>query len=174
MRTKGIRYIIGFISHYISNCKSIYRQIRNTNLIDSDGVVRVSGETKLMCAQNIHIGDGTYVNGGRLYASKNAKIVIGRNCLLSYNIHLRTKSHNYSDPNVPIINQGEFEKDIIIGDDVWIGYGAQIMPGVSIEKGCVIGAGAIVTKNTIPYGVYVGCPAKLIKRRNEHIKNNVN
>lgn len=73
--------------------------------------------------------------------------------------------HNYIDATALIKDQGFTEKDIIIGDDVWIGYGAQIMPGVNISDGCVIAAGAVVTKNTEPYGIYGGIPAKKIKHR---------
>ena len=67
--------------------------------------------------------------------------------------------------NVLIRNQGFTEKDIIIGNDVWIGFGAQIMAGVKIADGCVISAGTVVTKDTEPYGVYVGVPAQLKKFR---------
>lgn len=52
-----------------------------------------------------------------------------------------------------------------IGDDCWIGRRAIIMPGVEIAKGCIIGAGAVVTKNTQPYGIYGGVPAKRMKER---------
>ena len=100
-----------------------------------------------------------------LHASPNAKICIGSHCMISYYVCLRTLAHNYSDLSVPMKHQGQEEKDIVIGDDVWIGYGAQIMPGVKVGDGCVIGAGAIVTKDCDPYGVYVGVPAKKIKTR---------
>lgn len=85
--------------------------------------------------------------------------------MISYNVHIRTSSHNYLNKDVTIKNQGMFEKDIVIQDDCWIGFGAQIMPGVTLAKGTVVGAGAIVTKDTTEYGVYVGAPARLIKVR---------
>ena len=52
-----------------------------------------------------------------------------------------------------------------IGSDVWIGDNSVILCGVDIAHGCVIGAGSIVTKSTEPYGVYVGNPARLLKKR---------
>lgn len=65
-----------------------------------------------------------------------------------------------------MIKQGSFEeKRVIIGDDCRIGRRAIIMPGVEIAKGCIIGAGAVVTKNTQPYGIYGGVPAKRMKER---------
>lgn len=54
---------------------------------------------------------------------------------------------------------------IIIGNDVWIGFGAQIMSGITIEDGAVIAAGAVVTKNVPKYSVVAGVPAKIIKYR---------
>jgi acetyltransferase-like isoleucine patch superfamily enzyme len=54
---------------------------------------------------------------------------------------------------------------VVIEDDVWIGAGAKILDGVTLRKGSVIGAGAVVTKSTESYGVYAGVPAKLIKFR---------
>ena len=55
--------------------------------------------------------------------------------------------------------------DIIIDDDVWIGYGATIMSGVHISQGAVIAAGAVVTKDVPPYAIVGGVPAKVIKYR---------
>ena len=53
----------------------------------------------------------------------------------------------------------------VIGNDVWIGYGATIMPGVHIGHGAIIGTKAIVTKDVSPYSIVGGNPAKLIKKR---------
>lgn len=117
--------------------------------------------------QNIYLGKRSYINGGFICASQNAKIVIGDDCLISYNVHMRTDMHNYNNPDVPINQQGYSERDIIVGNDVWIGFGAQIMAGVTIADGCVIAAGAVVTKDTIQNGVYGGVPARLIKMRGD-------
>lgn len=53
----------------------------------------------------------------------------------------------------------------IIEDDVWVGYGAIIMGGVKISEGCIIAAGSVVTKNTEPYSIYGGNPAKKLADR---------
>lgn len=115
--------------------------------------------------KNITIGNNTYINGGVFTVGDNSCIVIGNNCLISYNVHVRTKTHKYIDKNILIRKQGELEKDIVIEDDVWIGYGAQIMPGVTLHKGCVVGAGAVVTKDVAEYTVVGAVPAKVIKKR---------
>lgn len=70
---------------------------------------------------------------------------------------------------VKILKTKKFEAfskgDIIVDDDVWIGYGAIIMSGVHIGQGAVIAAGAVVTKNVPPYAIVGGVPAKIIKYR---------
>lgn len=126
---------------------------------------RINNGVYILNPENIEIGDNTYINGGTLIAGKNSKISIGNDCCISYNVHLRTSTHNYIDKNVLIRNQGMIEADIIVEDDVWIGYGAQIMSGITLHRGCVIGAGAIVTKDVPSYAVVAGVPAKIIKNR---------
>lgn len=57
--------------------------------------------------------------------------------------------------------------DIIVDDDVWIGYGATIMSGIHIGQGAIVAAGAVVTKDVPPYSIVGGVPAKVIKYRFE-------
>jgi hypothetical protein len=73
----------------------------------------ITAETTLIHPENIYLGNRSYVNGGMLAASANAKIVIGDNCMISYCVHIRTDMHEYSNPNVPMIDQGHSEEDII-------------------------------------------------------------
>lgn len=57
---------------------------------------------------------------------------------------------------------------IIVEDDVWIGANSVILPGVTIGRGAVIGAGAVVTRNVPPYSIYAGVPARLVRARKLH------
>ncbi|MEE1104690.1 MAG: DapH/DapD/GlmU-related protein, partial [Ruminococcus sp.] len=74
----------------------------------------------------------------------------------------------FSRTDIPMMEQGKLEpKPVTIGDDCWIGRRVMILPGVHIAEGCVIGAGAVVTKNIPPYSVAAGVPARVIKSRKQ-------
>jgi acetyltransferase-like isoleucine patch superfamily enzyme len=72
-------------------------------------------------------------------------------------------NHTWSDSSCPIKYNPKVFKQVIINDDVWIAAGVKIMPGVTIGRRVVIGAGAVVTKDCIENSVYAGCPAVKIK-----------
>lgn len=149
--------IIKLITWWYNNTK--FRKIKKSKN------VRIGKKTEVMRPENIEIGTNSSINSASLIAGNNSKIIIGDNCLISYNVHIRTRTHNYERKDVLILEQGEKENSITIGNDVWIGYGVQIMPGVNIGDGAVVGAGAIVTKDIEPYTVVAGIPAKVIKER---------
>lgn len=159
-----MKRILGRIINWLIHKSLELRSNYYGSLINGEGII--AGDCEIQYENNIYIGKGSFINGGgRVFASPNAKIIIGNNCMISYNCHLRTSYHNYIDKNQVMKHQGMSEADIIIGNDVWIGYGAQIMSGVTIGDGAVIGAGAIVCHDVEPYSVYAGVPAKKIKQR---------
>lgn len=155
---KFLKLLLGLVANKMLAADCYYRIASYKKRINGINY-RLSGEVYCNYPENIYIGDGTYVNGGELCASPNAKIVIGENCLISYDFFARTDVHNYKEKDVLIQQQGVTEKDIIIGNDVWIGHGAKIMAGVTVGDGCVIAAGAVVTHDTEPYCLYAGVPA---------------
>mgnify|MGYP004518787057 CR=1 FL=1 len=95
-------------------------------------------------------------------AGPNSRIIIGKNVMCSYGVHIRTQYHMYKDRMIPMIKQGMKEADIIIEDNVWIGHSVHIMSGVTIHTGAVIGANAVVTKDVPRDTVVAGVPAKVI------------
>lgn len=93
-------------------------------------------------------------------------VSIGDNVMMGPEVVIYTKGHRYDRIDIPMIQQGDDRvKPVVIGNDVWIGRRAIIMPGVEIGDGCIIGACAVVTKSTPPYSVVVGVPAKILKHR---------
>lgn len=130
--------------------------------------------------------------GNNCYMGRNSQIecnaTIGNNVLIANNVTFIGKyDHCYQQIGVSIRYASqvqdsdydwlELDREVIVGDDVWIGYGSIVLSGVKIESGCIIAAGSTVTKDTDPYGIYVGVPAKRISDRfasendlNKHLK----
>jgi acetyltransferase-like isoleucine patch superfamily enzyme len=92
---------------------------------------------------------------------------IGDNVRIAAHTVIVPGNHDFDRTDIPIAKQGYTMQGITIEDDVWIGAGTRILDGVTITTGCVIGAGAVVTKSTEPFGVYVGMPARRLKDRGE-------
>ena len=76
-------------------------------------------------------------------------------------------NHVHDDLTTPSILQDYDDGDIFIEDDVWIGAGSIILPGLKIGKGAIIAAGSVVNKNVPKFSIVGGIPAKIIKLRNE-------
>ena len=108
----------------------------------------------------IHIGPGTFVNYG-LVALDVVQIRIGANCQLANDIQLLTPIHPL-DPQ-PRREGWEAGEPITIGDNVWIGGGAIVLPGVTICEDAVVGAGSVVTKDVPARTVVAGNPARVIR-----------
>lgn len=109
---------------------------------------------------NLHVGEGTFVNFG-LTALDVAPIRIGRNCQIATNVQLLTASH----PLDPALRRAGWEsgEPITLGDNVWLGGGVIVCPGVSIGDNTVVGAGAVVTKDLPANVVAVGNPARVLR-----------
>lgn len=109
---------------------------------------------------NITIGARTFVNYN-LTALDVAAIVIGEDCQIGPGVQLLTPTHPL-EPQ-PRRDKLEAAQPITIGDNVWIGGGAVVLPGVTIGDNSVIGAGSVVTKDVPPNVVAVGSPARLVR-----------
>ena len=109
---------------------------------------------------NIHVGENFYANFDCIMLDV-CEIKIGDNCLLAPGVHIYTAAH----PLHPVErNSGkEFGKPVTIGDNVWIGGGAIINPGVHIGDNVVIASGAVITKDVPDNVVVGGNPARVIK-----------
>jgi maltose O-acetyltransferase len=93
------------------------------------------------------------------------KLIIGDNVLMAPEVAIITTQHIIDDPEIPIVDQGEEASTVIIEDNAYIGYRVIIMPGVTIGKGAIVGAGAVVTHDIPSYSIAGGVPARIIKMR---------
>ncbi|MEU1972918.1 sugar O-acetyltransferase [Microbacterium sp. NPDC019599] len=110
--------------------------------------------------ENLHVGDRTFVNYN-LTALDVAAITIGADCQLGPNVQLLTPTHPI-DPQ-PRRDKLEAAEPITIEDNVWLGGGVIVCPGVTIGENSVIGAGSVVTKDIPANVVAVGNPARVIR-----------
>lgn len=112
--------------------------------------------------KNITIGEDCVINSFVHIWAGPSGLVIGDRVMIASHTAITTLTHDYYAENMRFASV--IDKRIIIDDDVWIGSHAVIMPGVSIGKGAVIGAGSVVTKNVKENTIVAGVPAKLIKQ----------
>ncbi len=113
----------------------------------------------------ITIGSNVYINHNVDLIARNGTITIGNYVLVGPFTYMTTANHDYAHPDVPMYFQNYISGDIVIEDDVWIGTKAVILPGVTIGKGAIVGASAVVTKDVPPYAIVGGVPARIIKYR---------
>ena len=122
---------------------------------------------------NVALGDNASVQAYSVlvgYGSLDAPtgpIQIGNDVRIAPHVMMIAANHRFAAPDRPIRNQGLDHAPIVIEDDVWIGGRVNVVAGVRIGRGSVIGAGAVVTKDIPPYSVAVGVPARVIRSRIE-------
>ena len=91
-------------------------------------------------------------------------VTIGDHVNLAQGITVTALNHNFSDTERRIDEQGVSTSTVSIGNDIWIGANAVILPGVSIGDHSVVAAGAVVTKDVPPHSLVAGVPAQVIKK----------
>nr|WP_136481117.1 CatB-related O-acetyltransferase [Algibacter onchidii] len=154
--------------------------------IDYNQTLKIHDYVFLKNDRYTKIGKKTYDNGALVWRWTDAKLKIGKYCSIANNVRFIVDEGYHTAPNVTnfplfnnlfkeellrkdsskyksILNQVKQKEGITIGNDVWIGMGALIMPGVIIGNGATIGANSVVTKDVPDYAVVAGSPAKLIK-----------
>jgi len=151
--------IIGFILRNVMY-RLLFKEIKGFAWIQPN--VQFVETGKLKVGRFFGINSGSYINaiGG---------ITIGDYVLIGSNVTISSGQHPIDGIDPPIFLRPVIPKEIIIEDDVWIGAGAVIMPGITLRKGTVVGACSVVTKSTEEYAVVVGAPAKKIRSRNDRV-----
>lgn len=163
--------------------KEIY--IDPTCKISRKSVIRVfpKGRGYIKIGKNSSVHDYAYIEtyGGKIEIGDNSSINhftimrggggpgirIGSGVRISPHCSFFAYNHKFSDKNEEIYLQGYTMEGIVIEDDVWIGSGVNILDGVVVSKGSIIGAGSVVTKSIPEYSIAVGSPARVIKKRGD-------
>ncbi len=112
--------------------------------------------------KNITVGNNVFINSGCCFQDQGG-IEIGDNTLVGQQVVIATLNHGLTPKN----RQDLIPQKVVIGKNVWIGAHATILPGVTIGDNCVIGAGAVVSKDIPSDSVAVGVPARVVKKIEE-------
>lgn len=120
---------------------------------------------------HVRIGNHVGINSGTVIISD---VEIGNHVLIAARCGLINRGeHIYNKPGITMYNGGRCRSElIVIGDDVWIGYGSTVLGGVTIGEGAIVAAGSLVLDDVPEYAVVAGNPAKLIKMRFNNDKIN--
>jgi acetyltransferase-like isoleucine patch superfamily enzyme len=131
--------------------------------VDRGAVIRGSGVIRdlgvgVQVGERAAIGAYDFIHGG-------GGVRIGRDVLLGPFVQVFSENHRFDDPERPIIEQGELRAPVVIEDDVWVGASAIILAGVSIGRGAVVAAGAVVREDVPPGAIVAGVPARVVGHR---------
>lgn len=128
------------------------------------------GENVLI-KRNAYFGDGSKIEIGDnsqigINCIMDNDIKIGSNVTMGPDVIIYTSSHEYKDLGIPINQQGEKEhRQVVIGNNVWVGARCIILPGVTIGDNSIIGANTVVTKNVPKNAIFCGMEGRVVKYR---------
>jgi len=121
--------------------------------------------TKIRCHEGVVSIGAKTVLGQECTISAYQHVSIGRECVVADRVMLIDFDHGAVEVERPIRLQGIYKRDVRVGNNVWIGYGACILRGVTIGDNAIIGTSAVVTRDVPPNAVVAGVPAKVIRMR---------
>ena len=158
------------IKPWLNIQRDVYIDALSLKGVNLGNHVSIGCFTRIECTGSLsHLGEG-FTCGDHCGLGTNAfygaagGITLG-NVIVGNFVSFHSENHNFSDKDVLIRLQGVNHKGIVIGDNCWIGAKATILDGVHIGSGCVVAAGAVVTKSFPDNVVIGGVPAKIIKER---------
>lgn len=158
--------IISYMFKIQLYCYSIYKIKCFYKEFDIHPTVKFYQPNETLLKGNITIGQFTYLNKCMIETGTNSKIIIGSWCAVGYNSYILADTHNTIKPTGPLNERSIIEKDIIIGDCVWIGANTYIREGIIIGNNAIIGANSVVTKNVPDNAIVGGVPARIIRIKN--------
>jgi maltose O-acetyltransferase len=149
-------------NHWVGNFPS--RRVRESYLrgwLGSLGAkTGVQMRSRFLNGRKVFLGEHNVINFGCLFDGRKYCIRTGNNVSIGPEATILTLGH---DPRSATFS--DRGGDVVIGDCVWIGYRAIVLPGVTISEGAIVGAGALVTKDVEPYTIVAGNPARKIGER---------
>jgi acetyltransferase-like isoleucine patch superfamily enzyme len=140
-------------------------QIARRGKVDFGRFVWIGHGTKIRCHEGIvEIGDKS-VLGQECTISAYSRVRIGEQCVIADRAMFIDFDHGVVEVERPIRKQGIYTRDVEVGSNVWIGYGACVLRGVSVGDNSIIGTNSVVTKDVPANAVVAGIPARVIRMR---------
>ena len=171
-------------------CRCAVLKLRNPHvgqagfvfLGNGDALYARRGYGRLVLGRWVHIGRGNAIRCHEGTLRIGDKCVFGKdntvNCFLDVEFGAATLvadwvyvcdfDHNFADVTIPIKDQGIVKSPVRIGPDVWLGTKVTVLRGVTVGRGCVVAANAVVNRDLPPYSVAVGVPARVVRDRVAH------
>jgi acetyltransferase-like isoleucine patch superfamily enzyme len=133
--------------------------------VDFGRFVWIGDKTKIRCHEGrVEIGEKT-VMGQECTISAYQRVRIGEQCVIADRAMFIDFDHGVVEVERPIRLQGIYKRDVEVGSNVWIGYGACILRGVSVGDNAIVGTNSVVTKDVPANAVVAGIPARIIRMR---------
>jgi len=150
-----------------------WNQVEGANICLAEGVsigagsiVVATNEGNAEVVPTLRIGKNTAINEYSNIRASGGAISIGANCMIAQFVSIVASNHSTTLKENMLTQPWSKARNFVkIGDDVWIGAGSVIVPGVTIGVGAVVAAGAVVTRDVPPYEIWGGVPAAKIGQR---------
>ncbi|MCJ7670909.1 MAG: acyltransferase, partial [Acidimicrobiia bacterium] len=123
----------------------------------------VSPAHDLGAVEIVTIGDRCLIGKGSGIVG-HERVVIGDDVFTGHHVYITDANHGYEDPDLPIGQQFAPPRPVSIGEGSWLGHGTIVLPGATIGRHVVVGAGSVVTGDLPDFSVAVGNPARVIRR----------
>lgn len=133
--------------------------------LDFGRFVWIGDGTKIRCHEGrVEIGEKTVI-GQECTISAYQRVHIGAQCVIADRAMFIDFDHGVVEVERPIRQQGIYKRDVVVGSNVWIGYGACILRGVRVGDNSIVGTNSVVTKDVPANAVVAGIPARIIRMR---------
>lgn len=153
-------HLIRIINYYNNTHVIPRRKIKLGSGASISPDVSFSHPERISVGDNVSLGSRCHLWAG----PSSGRIVIGDNCLFGPEVIITAANYRFND-GTPVTRQLMDEADVAIGNDVWLGARAIVLPGVTIGDGAIVGAAAVVTRSIPPGAIVAGQPARIIGQR---------
>jgi len=150
------------------NCLLIADEIEGIGITIGDNVILSRNSILMAKGGKIEIGENSNIGSNCFFGTTN-RVTVGKNVLMAPNGYVGGGRYKYDRLDVPVMKQEMYSLgEQTIGDNVWLGANVIVIDGTNVGNDCIIGAGAVVTKDVPAFSIAAGVPARVIKSRKEN------